>query len=372
MRAPFDFSGLGAVVYKEVRYILREPSSLAMIILMPIMQLVIYGYAINLHVQHVPTGYFAADRGRFSDAIENVLARSKTFDVVQKASSEAALRRAMVAGRIRVAFMIPAGASADAEHGRPVNVKMLVDGSDASIAQAAYGAADAIASEFSAWLDPLGESPAVDIRTQTLFNPSLRTPNFLMPGLIALVMQNMTIVLTTLSIVIERDRGTLDQMRVSPIGSGAVVFGKILPYGALGLLDVLLVLTAMRNIFAVPVAGSLWLLLALSVAFLMTGLGIGLLFSTIARSQLQAMLLAIMFLIPSFLLSGVVFEVGLMPVPARVISYALPMTYFIEVLRGIIVRGAGFTDLWVPAVVTIAFGAGMLALASIRFAGKAS
>jgi ABC-2 type transport system permease protein len=161
-------------------------------------------------------------------------------------------------------------------------------------------------------------------------------------------------------------------MRVTPIGSGALVLGKLVPYGVIGFIDLLLVLLAMRTVFAVPVAGNIWLLLGLCVAFLMSALGMGLLVSTIARSQLQAMIVTVFFLMFSFLLSGMFFEIDLMPAPARVLSYALPMTYFLQILRGIIIRGAGFTDLWVPAVVTIAFGVGTLAVASLRFAAKPS
>ncbi len=372
MSSAFDLTGLGAVIYKEVRHILREPTTLVLILAMPVMQLLIYGYAINLHVEHVATVYHDADRGRVAGQLVSVLERTPTFHLVGSVASTAALRAALVSGRARVGFEIPAGFSRDVERGRPVTVPMLVDGSDAAIAQAAYGSAAQIEGALSTWLDPLGESPAVEIRARTLFNPSLRTPNFLVPGLIGLMVQNITMILTALSIVNERDRGTLEQMRVTPIGSGALVLGKLIPYGVVGYVDLLLVLIAMRTVFAVPIAGSVGLLLALSLPFVMTGLGLGLLISMVARSQLQAVVMTVFFVMPSFLLSGMFFEIDLMPAPARIISYALPMTYFLEILRGIIVRGAGFADLWVPAVVTVAFGVGTLALASLRFAARPS
>lgn len=372
MSGVFDIRGLGAVVYKETRHILREPSTLALIVGLPLMQLLIYGYALNLHVQHIPSGYYDPDRGRFATELMRALRRSPAFDLVEQEPSQSALDRAMVAGRIKIGFTIPAGASRDAQRGRPVTVPMLVDGSDASVAQAAYGAAERISAEFSAWLDPLGESPSVIVRPRTLFNPSLRTPNFLVPGLIGLLMQNVTIILTALSIVNERERGTLEQMRVTPIGAAAIVLGKLVPYGIIGFVDLLLVLLAMTAIFGVPIAGSIGLLLGLSLAFLMANLGLGLLVSTVARSQLQAILVTVFFLIPSFLLSGMFFEIDLMPLPAQAISYALPMTYFLEILRGIIVRGAGLADLWLPAVVTVAFGIGTFALASVRFSARPS
>jgi ABC-2 type transport system permease protein len=366
----FDVTGVSAVIYKEVRHILREPTSLALIIVMPLFQLLIYGYAINVHVEHIASVYFDGDGGRIAAALVRVLRQSQTFQIVGHVASPAQLQRDLVSGSAHVAFDIPAGFSKAVQSGRPVAVDMLVDGSDASVAQAAYGGASRIASALSQWSDPLEESPTVEIRPRTLFNPSLRTPNFLVPGLIGLVLQNITMVLTALSIVNERERGTLEQMRATPIGAGAIVLGKVIPYGVVGFFDLILVLVAMRVIFAVPIAGSVGLLLGLSTLFLMTGLGLGLLVSTIARSQLQAMIITVFFLLPSFMLSGMFFEIDLMPAPARVIAYALPMTYFLEILRGIVIRGAGLADLWVPALVTVVFGIGAMALASVRFAAR--
>lgn len=370
MISAFDLTGVGAVIYKEVRHILREPTTLALIIALPLVQLLIYGYAINLHVERIATVYYDGDGGRIASALIDVLRRSTTFHVIARVPSAKALEKDLVAGKAQVAFAIAPGFSADVEQGKPQSVQMLVDGSDANIAQAAYGGAARIAAALSQWSDPLGESPTVEIRPRTLFNPTLRTPNFLVPGLIGLVLQNITVVCTALSIVREREHGTLEQMRATPIGTGAIVLGKVIPYGAVGFLDLLLVLVAMRAVFLVPVAGSVPLLLALSAIFLVTGLGLGLLISTIARSQLQAIIMTVFFLLPSFLLSGMFFEVDLMPGPARVIAYALPMTYFLQILRGIVIRGAGLTDLWLPALVTVAFGVGAMTLASIRFAAK--
>ncbi len=361
MSHAFDLSGLSAVIYKEVRHILREPTTLALIIAMPLMQLLIYGYAINLHVQHIRTLYVDEDRTSASRELVSAVRTSQAFKVVGTASSTAALQQALVAGRAQVGFVI-----------HLPTVQMLVDGSDANVAQAAYAGAAVLTRALVERLDPFGESPPVELRPRTLFNPSLRTANFLIPGLIGLVMQNITMVLTALSIVNERERGTLEQMRATPVGAGAIVLGKLIPYGVVGFLDLLLVLVAMRAAFDVPVAGSVALLLLLSIAFLITGLGLGLLVSTVARSQIQAILITVFFLLPSFLLSGMFFEVDQMPAPARIISYALPMTYFLEILRGIIIRGAGIVDLWVPALVTVAFGLGALALASLRFAAKPS
>jgi ABC-2 type transport system permease protein len=370
--SPFDFTGTGAVIYKEIRHILREPTTLAFILVLPLVELIIYGYAINLHVEHVATIYYNGDGGPAARQLIRALEHSETFHVVREVQSPTQLQQLLVAGSARVAFDIPAGFSATVGHGRTARVRMLVDGSDSNIALAAYGSAARIASVLSEWYDPFGANPAVDISSTTLFNPSLRSANFLIPGLIGVIIQNITMVLTTLSIVRERDRGTLDQMRAMSIGPGAIVFGTAIPYGVIGFIDLVLVLLAMRNVFGVPVVGNVPFLLALSAAFIATGLGFGLLISTIARSQLQAMMMAVFFLLPSVLLSGMIFEVEMMPKPAQVIAYALPLTYFLQILRGVIVRGAGVADLWLPTLVTCLFGIGALILATVRFAARSS
>lgn len=372
MIGAFDLSGLRAILYKEVRHLAREPLTLALLVVLPVTQLLIYGYAINMHVDHVKTVYYDEDHGRFSAEIAKYLQRSPAFTIVGTVTSMQQIRRALVSGKAQVAFIIPRGFAAGIEHSKPVTVQMFVDGSDAEVAQAAYGAAAGMQSALSSWADPMDADAALSIHTETLFNPSLRTPNFLVPGMVGLVIQNVTMILTALSIARERERGTLDQMRALSIAPGAVIVGKVIPYGIVGFLDVLLVLAAMSGVFAVPIAGSIPLLLVLCLAFLVTGLGLGLLISTVSSSQLQASVIAAFFLLPSFLLSGMFFEVQLMPVPAQVIAYALPMTYFLQVLRGIIIRGAGLGDIWFPALVTCAFALATMVVASIRFAARSS
>jgi ABC-type multidrug transport system permease subunit len=372
MNGAFDLSGLQAVIYKEIRHLIREPLTLVLVLVLPVTQLLIYGYAINMHVEHIKTVYYDADHTRLSSEATRYLERSDVFEVVGQVSSVQEIRRALVSGRAQVAFLIPSGFAAGVEKERPVTVQMFVDGSDAAVAQAADGAAAGMEGVLSSWADPIDSNEALTIHTQTLFNPTLRTPNFLIPAMIGLVIQNVTMILTAISVVRERERGTLDQMRALSIGPGAVILGKMIPYGVVGFLDVLLVLAAMSGAFAVPVAGSVPLLLALCLAFLMTGLGLGLLVSTVARSQLQASVIVGFFLLPSFMLTGMFFEVQLMPLPAQVIAYALPMTYFLQVLRGIIIRGAGLADLWLPALVTCVFAVAAMVVASIRFAARSS
>ncbi len=358
--------GLTAIMYKEVRHIVREPVTLALIFAMPIMQLTIYGYAINLHIQHIKTVAYNADRGRFGSKVLASMQRSQTFDIVGNAVSAGAIRALLVSGGAQAAIIIPAGFSAAVDGGDPVKVQFIVDGSDATLAQAALGAADRAAAQIA--VSASGETPAVQIERRVLFNPSLRTPNFLVPGLIALLMLNLTTVLTLLAIVGERERGTLDQLRVTPISPPALMLGKMLPYGVIGFIDFLLVLAIMVGLFGVPIAGNVALLVVLGGASLLTGLGLGLLISTFARSQLQALFMSLFYVLPSFLLSGMFFRVDLMPRPMQVVAYALPLTYVLQILRGIILRGAGLPDLWTQAAALIGIGLAAIALASMRFA----
>ncbi|HXW51733.1 MAG TPA: ABC transporter permease, partial [Candidatus Acidoferrales bacterium] len=306
--------------------------------------------------------------GRLSDRFISALQGSGAFDVVGRVNSPGALRQAIVAGTAHVGFDIPENFSADILLHKAAPVQVLVDGSQSTIAQAAAGAASEIGTAMAISLDPRASRlQSIDVRPMILFNPSLRTPNFLVPGLIGLVLQNITMVLMALSVVAERTRGTLDQVLVTPIGTTALLLGKIVPYTIVGFLDFALVLVMMTTIFQVPIAGNLAVLLVLGAGFLMTSLGLGLLISTYAQSQLQALLMTAFFVIPSALLSGMFFQVELMPPAMRVVAYALPLTYFLEVLRGIIVRGATIAELWLPALATILFGLVALGLASLRF-----
>jgi hypothetical protein len=315
-----DFSGLSAVVYKELREILRSPFTLALAVGVPLMQLLLLGYAINTTVQDVPSAVFREDPGPAAQAFLDGIAGSRTFKVVSVVHSRQALIDAIVGGQVRVAFDIPVNFSADLVAGRHPAVGAYVDGSDSAIAQVAYGSAVTLAS-MPLRVFSVAPRASFEVRPAVLFNPSMRSANFFVPGLIGLVLQNITIMLTALAIVGERERGTLDQ-----------------------------------------------LLAVLSLGFLSVSLGLGLLISTVAQTQIQAQLMAIFVLLPSVLVSGAVFERSLMPLPMQWFGYAIPLTYYLEILRGIIIRGAGLNELWRPAGMMLLYGAVIFALATFRFA----
>jgi ABC-type multidrug transport system permease subunit len=366
-RNAFDLRGFGAVLYKEVRHIARDRLTLILALALPIVQLIIFGYAINTKVEHVRSAFLNEDGGTVSIRFLDALRASNMFDLDDPASSRRQLDDFVVSGRSRVAFDIPPNFTADVQARRPAQVQVLIDGSDSTVAQPAFAAASAIGAAVAGT-----PTSTIDVRTRVLFNPGLRSANFFVPGLIGIIMQLITMFLTALSIVGERERGTLDQVLVTPIGVLGLMLGKIAPYAAIGFCDMLLVLAAMRWVFDVPIAGSVPLLLTLSLGFLVAALGLGLLVSSSARTQVQAMLGVLALTLPSILLSGFLFERSLMPPLLQWIGYLIPATYFFEILRGIILRGAGLDQLWPAAAAMFALGLAVLLAASVRFARRAA
>jgi ABC-type multidrug transport system permease subunit len=367
MRRSFDVRGFRAVLYKEVIHVVHDRITLILALLLPMVQLLLFGWAINTRVEHIGTAYFDEDHGVAAVQVLDAMRSSDEFDLVYTATSRDDLRARIVSGRVRVAIDIPPNFTADLRSGRQAQLQVLIDGSDSSIAQEALAAATGIGQAVSVAMHP-GAVQLIDVRPRMLFNPSLRSANFLVPGLIGVIMQLITIFLTALSIVGERERGTLDQLLVTPIGTTGLMLGKIAPYAVIGFVDFLAVLGAMRFVFGVPIAGSVWLLLLLAAGFLVASLGLGLLISSVARTQAQAMLMSFGVMLPSILLSGFFFERDAMPLLMQWVGYAIPLTYFLEILRGIVLRGETFSALWPSAAAMLALGTALIVIASVRFA----
>jgi ABC-type multidrug transport system permease subunit len=349
-RNPFDTRGFGAVLYKELRHLVRDRITLVLALGLPVVQVILFGYAINTKVEHVASALLDEDHGPAARQLIDALQASRTFDITTIVATRDQLLGTVVSGRVSVAFDIPPEFTANVRARR------------SAIAQPTYAAATAIAAALSS-----AGKPAIEMVPRVLFNPGLRSANFLVPGLIGIVMQLITMFLTALSIVGERERGTLDQVMVTPIGSLGLMLGKIVPYACVGFADMLVVLGAMRWVFNVPIAGSVPLLLVLSLGFLMAALGLGLLVSSVAKTQVQAMLGVFALTLPAILLSGFFFERALMPPLLQWLGYLIPLTYFFEILRGIILRGATVSDLWSPIVAMLAIATVVLLGASIRF-----
>jgi ABC transporter DrrB family efflux protein len=368
------FKGFGSVFYKEVIQISRDPLTFVLMMIVPMIQLLIFGYAINTNVRNVNTVVYNLDPGKLSRELIDAFENTDYFLVTEQVGSDEELNHAIVAGRAKVGIKIPPDYSEQLSVGRQATVLVLIDGSDSSIATQSITVSNSVG--LSKSLERLaglqGSEPKrpIDIRPKMLFNPDSRSANFMVPGLVAIILQMITTLLTAFAIVRERERGTLEQLLVTPVRPFGLMLGKLVPYGLIGFFEACTVLTVMRVIFDVPINGSLLLLLALSVLFLFTALSIGLLISTKAQNQVQAFQLAFLIMLPSVLLSGFMFPRASMPVALRTISYFIPATHFIEIIRGIVLRGASFTDL-LPEVMTLGgMGLVLLMLSALRFRKK--
>ena len=358
--------GFNAVLRKEGVQMLRDSATLRFALFVPIFQLVLFGL-IDTNVKHVPTVVLDQSHTAQSRELIRDFVNTGYFDVVEMVPSRALLRERIVAGRASVGLEIPPDYARARLEQRPADFLVLIDGSDSTVSGATLAAANGVAlnrsleemrSRVGATDPPLRPFP------QLLFNPDSRSANLLIPGLVAILLTFSGTLLAAFSIVRERERGTLEQLMVTPVSPVAVMLGKLLPYLVLGFVQLLVILGLMTTVFRVPVHGDVLLLLGLSTIYLFALLSLGLLVSSRARTQMEAIQIAQMFLLPSIMLSGYIFPLASLPTPLRVFARFLPATHYIAISRGIIIRGAGFVDLW-PNVVAL------LAIAVVLVAGSA-
>lgn len=352
---------------KELIHIRRDPGT-RFIFLVPLIELLIFGYAIDTDVKNVSTVVFDLDQKKESRELIKEFEGTSYFRVTAQVGSQDELIEAIVSGRAKVGIVIPPDYSEDLVTGRQAQVQVLIDGSDSSIATRLLSTSQALG--FVKSLRSEGLTPellAVDIRPRLLFNPNLDSANFFVPGLIGIIIQVVTVFLTAFSIVRERERGTMEQLLVTPVSKGGLILGKLLPYCGIGFLQTCLVLTLTVLLFGVPIHGSLLLLLFLSAVFLVPALGMGIMISTFARSEGEALQMASLVMMPSILLSGFVFPRESMPYVIYLLSFLVPVAYYIEILRGVILRGAGWLALWDEAVVLLAFGITFMVMSALRF-----
>jgi ABC-2 type transport system permease protein len=372
------FRGFRSIFYKEVIQISRDPLTLALMLLVPMIQLMVFGYAINTDVRNIKTAVYNLDPGPQSRDLLHAFENTDYFQIVRYVDSDEELNNSIVTGRVKVGIKIPPDYSDRLLANRQATVLVLIDGSDSSIATQSLQVASQVGlteslARLGTELRGSGSRTSqlpIEVRPKMLFNPDSRSANFMVPGLIAIILQIITTLLTAFSIVREREQGTLEQLLVTPVRPFGLMLGKLVPYGLIGIVETFTVLTVMRLVFDVPIKGSLLLLLSLSILFLFTALAIGLLISTKAQSQMQALQLAWLIMLPSVLLSGFMFPRDSMPVVMRFIGYMVPATHFMEIIRGIVLRGATLVDL-LPEVLTLMFmGLVLLVLSAFRFRKK--
>jgi len=375
-------NGFVAIFRKEFAHIRRERLTLVFAFLVPVLQLTIFGYAIDMTIEKIRTVVFNLDGRAESRLVVDAFVNSRKFKVVEEVHSRDAFDHAIIAGRAQVGIIVPPDYTDRLLRSEQATVQVLIDGSDSQVATTALNSAALLgwnqsvtkargfaeAMQVAVARDPAGRIVMpVEVRPRLLFNPNLESAHFFVPALIGIIMQLVTLFLTSFAVVRERELGTLEQLFVTPVGRAALLLGKLIPYALIGFLETLIVLAVMVFIFRVPISGSLVLLLALAVLFLFTALGLGLLVSTLAKTQLQAIQFAFMIMLPSILLSGFVFPRESMPAPIYWLTFAIPVTYFLEILRGIILRSAGLSDLLPQVIGLITCCVVILTLSIARF-----
>ncbi len=386
---------VAAIARKEWIHIRRDPVSLVIIILMPLLQLTIFGFAVNMDVKNLPAAVINLDAGKGAanygkelvDELTSAADSSghKRFLVTpvafegEVAGAESALRYHLVTGKQRMGLIIPPNFTDDIKAGKPASPVLLLDGSDATTSrQALFFTRGMVLKHGIKWVKARmpsflrqfapGEKPPVDVVEKVLFNPDLKSANFFIPGLLGVVMMMLTVVLTAVSIVREKERGSLEALVVTPIRPMELMIGKMLPNAAVAFVDFVLVMGLMVFLFQISISGNVWVLFGFSFVFLYTCLAVGLMVSTVAQSQAQAFLIAMAAtMLPGVLLSGFVFPRASMPEILYYIGYLIPLTYFIEILRGLILRGAEAAHLWQHVLPLLLLGIMLMGGASHRF-----
>jgi ABC-2 type transport system permease protein len=361
------------MMWKEWLELRQDPRIFSVIFIAPILQLTILGYAATTDVKNIPMVVVDADRTPASQALISRFEGAGIFQLVSVTSNPREIDQYLENGTAWMALSVPHGYGEQVAAGHPVTLQVVADGSDASSTNVAMGYT---ANLVAGYAEDLMKSRAraggvvaggIDPRVRIWFNPTIESRYFMLPGIFALLLLVITTNLSSMAIVREKEIGTLEQLNVTPLGRVQLIFGKLIPYGVIGLIDALIVLAVIVFWFHVPLRGSFWLLIAMSCVYLMTTLGLGLFVSTISNTQQQAMMTAtFFFMTPMMYLSGFVFPIENMPAAIQPLTFLIPLRYFVIILRGIFLKGVGLETLWPQALALFAWGAIILTLAVLR------
>jgi len=369
--------GFGAIFYKEVRHMRRDPMAILFALILPVVQMIILGAAIDTNIRHVRTAVYDASGSAMmtevsgssqSRAFLDRLRNSDTFRVYKYVHSDAALNEEMISGRASVGVKIPVDFDRNLLKGNQAEVLVMVDGSDSNVAGQAVNVSGSIALDESLrrMMAP-GQHNPIEVRPKMMFNPASRSPNFLLPGLMSVLLIMVTVMLTAFSVVREKERGTIEQLFVTPVRPLGLMLGKIMPYFVTGIIEFAVIITFMRFAFRIPIHGNVFVLGALTAGYLFVNLAIGILISSKANSQAEALQLCMLVMLLSIFLSGFMFPRETMPMWAYLVSHIVPATYMIQIARGVILRGAGLAQLWFNGLVLFTMGIGLLLIAAKRF-----
>ncbi|MBP7676207.1 MAG: ABC transporter permease [Thermoanaerobaculia bacterium] len=364
------------MLVKEFIQILRDPRMKGVIVLMPIVQALVFGYAVTTDVRDVRTGIYDLDQSRESRELIARFVGSGYFRDVARVTNDADAQRIVDDGSARVVLRFNHGFGAALRGGGTAALQMILDGTDSNTAGIVLNYAGAIAADFNdevlverlARMDGQAAPPAgVTVATRAWFNANLDSRNFYVPGVIALIVTLITLMLSSMAVVREKEIGTIEQIMVTPITQVEFILGKTVPFALIAYLDVVLIAVISVFWFDVPIRGSLGLLFAATTLFLMSTIGVGLLISTVSRTQQQAMMSAFFYYFPAVLLSGFMFPIANMPVAVQWLTYANPLRYYLVIIRGIFLKGVGSDVLWGQMAALAVLGAASLLLASRKF-----
>jgi ABC-2 type transport system permease protein len=375
MKARRLFVQLLAVAMKEIRQTLADKRIIGMLVVAPLVQLTVFGFAVDLDVDHLPTVVVDQDQSPLSRKHVAGLLADGTLRAAGTAPDSASAERAIEDGSAAVALIVPRGFERDVERGEPTRVQAVVDGTNPNESSAAHSAVSRyFAAASQRWLEEreerAGHAPSGEpfsLRPRVLYNPGLDTPIFMLPGILAIMLLINTALLTAIGVAREKETGTLEQVLVTPVPPLVLMLGKILPPVVIGSFELFLALGASAWLFDLPLGGSFTFLLAATCLFLLSTLGVGLLVATFSRTQQQAFMGVFLFILPANLLSGMLTPVSSMPAWLEPVTRINPVRYYIEILRSALLEGAGLADLWFQLAALGAFGGVILLIASARF-----
>jgi len=376
--APFDmkskpFRGLGAILFKEFIVVWRDPMTLFFMFFPPLIEMVAFGYALDNDVKHMAMIILDEDRTVESRQLVDHFVNTETFRVVGEVQSEEAMKREMRKGRAYVGLEIPPTFTRDVRAGNSAQVQLLVDGSNSTTALQALntGLGVTLTQSLETLLRETGrQGVPIDIRPQMLYNPAMRSPNFFVPGVIGVVLQIGTTVATAMALVRERERGTLEQLLVSPLSRAGLMLGKLVPYLCIGMAMAVILFLIMRFVFDVPIAGNVLGMMFSTLVYVFALLSLGLLVGTKAENQMQALQMSMVFLLPSVFFSGFIFPRETMPWIFYALGALFPTTYFIALMRAIILRGANLFEYWPHLAILILMSILLFVFCALRFRKK--
>ena len=364
-------SVIRTILRKEFIQLLRDKRMILPLFIAPVIQLILFGFAVNTDIKNITLAVVDEDRTADSRAYINAFVRSGYFEIKAEPEAERDVDPLLARGTVQAAIVVPAEFGRKIAGREAAEALVLLDGTDSNTATIIQNYVEMVSSRFSETLivRALGRSPGgfVSVEPRIWYNPELKTALWMVPGVICMILLVATLVLTAMAITREREMGTIEQLIVSPIKSYELILGKTLPFAIIGFCDVILVMTFGRIIFDVPIRGSVPFLLAMSLVFILTTLGVGLFISTISRTQSQAMMSAFSFIMPAIMLSGIFTSIDNMPMPVQYLTYLNPLRHFGKIVREVLLKGNGPAELWPDMLYLLAFGVATFVLASLRF-----